>query len=283
MPYTTQYPLKNGAFERAFFCLSAGSGVTIASNHTRAELDLPDTAAFLFLVIIGAYVQTITGFAMGLLIVGGVTILNLAPITFTAAIVGILSLANTSLILRHALRQVDRRFLLYLSLGMLPSIFIGVAILNSMSDSQTVLLRKILGAVIIIAGILLTLKPEPRSSQSSKIGITLTGIAGGLFGGMFSTGGAPPAFLMYRQPLALTVIRATLLAVFFITTLTRTVLITIDGQLTPKALTVCAIAVPLVLVTTHYAPRFAPTGADKTIRKSVFILLIIIGLLLIIK
>lgn len=245
-------------------------------------MDFLDVAAFLLLVMVGAYVQTITGFAMGLLIVGGVTILDLAPITFTAAVVGILSLANTSLILRHSLKHVNKKFLLYLLIGMLPSIFVGVYILSFMSESQTVLLRQTLGLVIITAGILLTLKPDPWPSQSSKLAISMTGIAGGLFGGMFSTGGAPPAFLMYRQPFELIVIRSTLLAIFFITTLTRTVLITIDGQLTGKALIVCAVAIPLVLLTTHYAPRFSPAGADSAIRKGVFVLLIITGILLII-
>ena len=246
------------------------------------ELDFIDIAALLLLITVGAYVQTITGFAMGLLIVGGVTILNLAPITFTAAVVGILSVANTSLILRYSLRQVNRKFLLYLCIGMLPSLYIGVYMLSFMSESQTLLLRKTLGIVIIIAGILLTLKPDPWPKQSSKLAIAIAGVAGGLFGGMFSTGGAPPAFLMYRQPLNLLVIRATLVAMFFITTVTRTVLITIDGQVTAKVLTVCAAAIPLVLLTTHYAPKFSPAGSDATIRKGVFMLLIITGILLII-
>ncbi len=245
-------------------------------------MDFLDIAVFLLLVMVGAYVQTITGFAMGLLIVGGVTILGLAPITFTAAVVGILSLVNTSLILRHSLRHVHKMFLLYLLIGMLPSIFMGVFILSVMSESQAVLLRQILGVVIITAGTLLTLKPDPWPTQSSKLAISITGVAGGLFGGMFSTGGAPPAFLLYRQPLELIVIRSTLLAIFFITTLTRTVLISLDGQLTGKVLTVCAIAIPLVLLTTYYAPKFSPIGADAAIRKGVFILLIITGLLLII-
>lgn len=240
-------------------------------------MDWFDTSLFLLLVILGAYVQTITGFAMGLLIVGGVTILNIAPISFTAAVVSLLSLLNTILVLRHSHKYINWKIVTYISIGMLPGIFAGVYLLNILSTSETLWLRRILGFVIILAGTLLTLKPEPWANSSNRLITSLTGVAGGVMGGMFSTGGAPIAFYMYRQPLELNIVRSTLLAIFAITTFSRTVIISFDGQLSTDILLVSAIAIPLVLLTTLAARKISPANADTTIRKFVFLLLILVG------
>ncbi|MDK1022741.1 MAG: sulfite exporter TauE/SafE family protein [Gammaproteobacteria bacterium] len=245
-------------------------------------MDWIDTGLFLFLVMLGAYVQTITGFAMGLLIMGGVTILNLAPIAFSAAVVSILSLLNAMLALRYSLKYVNWKTVGYTCAGLLPGLVVGFLILGLLGDSAYIWLRRILGVVIIIAGVLLTLKPEPWHRASGRWATSLTGVAGGLIGGMFSTGGAPIAFFMYRQPVELNIIRATLLAVFVVTTFSRTVAVAVDGQLTRDILAVSGVGIPLVLITTLFARKISPVNADITIRKTVFILLILIGAFLVI-
>jgi uncharacterized membrane protein YfcA len=244
-------------------------------------VDPVDTSLFLLLVIVGAYVQTITGFAMGLLIMGGVTILDLAPIAFSAAVVSILSWLNTILALRYSLKQVRWRTVGYVCAGLLPGLVMGYIILSLLSDASYIWLRRILGLVIIVAGTLLTLKPDPWDQLSGRIVTALTGIAGGIIGGMFSTGGAPIAFFMYRQPVELKIVRATLLAVFAVTTFSRTVIVAAGGQLSTEVLAVSAIGIPLVLFSTLFARKFSPKGADATIRKCVFVLLILIGISLV--
>ncbi len=234
------------------------------------------------LVMLGAYVQTIAGFAMGLLIMGGVTILNLAPIAFSAAVVSILSLLNTMLALRYSLKHVNWKTVGYTCAGLLPGLVVGYFLLGLLSDSAYIWLRRILGVVIIVAGVLLTLKPEPWDRTSGGSATSLTGVAGGLIGGMFSTGGAPIAFFMYRQPLEFNVIRATLLAIFAVTTFARTVVVALNDQLTHDILVVSGIGLPLVLITTLVARKISPASADTRIRKAVFILLIVIGASLVI-
>lgn len=241
-------------------------------------MDWIDTSLFLMLVMLGAYVQTITGFAMGLLIMGGVTILNLAPIAFSAAVVSVLSLLNATLALRYSLKHINWKLVGYICAGLLPGLIIGYLVLGLLSDSAYIWLRRILGGVIIVAGVLLTLKPAPWKQQSGAIPASFTGIAGGIIGGMFSTGGAPIAFFMYRQPVEFNVVRATLLSVFVVTTFTRTVVVAVNGELTQDILAVSAIGIPLVLVTTVLARKLSPASADPTVRKSVFVLLILIGI-----
>jgi uncharacterized membrane protein YfcA len=245
-------------------------------------MDWIDTSLFLMLVMLGAYVQTITGFAMGLLIMGGVTILNLAPIAFSAAVVSILSLLNTLLALRYSLKHVHWKSVGYICAGLIPGLLVGFLVLDFLSETAYIWLRRMLGIVIIIAGVLLTLKPEPWARTSGGLAASMTGVAGGLIGGMFSTGGAPIAFFMYRQPREFNVIRATLLTVFAVITFSRTVVVAANDQLSRDILAVSGVAVPLVLITTLVARKISPVSADTTIRKAVFVLLILIGVSLVV-
>ncbi|MFT7547282.1 MAG: putative membrane protein YfcA, partial [Candidatus Azotimanducaceae bacterium] len=115
----------------------------------------------LLLIIFGTMVQTITGFAMGLIIIGGVTVLGLAEIETTAAIVSLISVVNAFVALRYTYKFVDKQYIKWLALGMLPMILLGIFILDYLSGTSDGRLRKILGFVIVSAGILLMLKPAP--------------------------------------------------------------------------------------------------------------------------
>ena len=64
---------------------------------------------FLAVVALGAVIQTITGFAMGLVTMAGIAVLGVADIAFSAAVVSFISMANTSIGLRQGFRQGDWR------------------------------------------------------------------------------------------------------------------------------------------------------------------------------
>jgi uncharacterized membrane protein YfcA len=240
-------------------------------------MELIDAGWFLLLIAVGAFCQTITGFAMALIIMGGVVALDLAMVSFSAAVVSIVSLVNVIATLRHSYRQVDREVLFYLCLGMIPALIGGVVLLGFLSESSHALLRKILGCVIIMAGLLQLMKPQPWAERSAPFYAYLSGCLGGLSGGLFATGGAPIAFFMYRQPVSIEIIRATLLSVFAVSTLGRTLVITAAGQITTEILIISSIAIPLVLVSTAIAHRAAPYLSDIVVRKTVLGLLILVG------
>jgi len=240
-------------------------------------MELIDAGLFLLLIGLGAFCQTITGFAMALIIMGGVTALDLALVSFSAAVVSIVSLVNVIAALRHSYQQVDRRLLAYLCVGLVPALIGGVVLLGFLSESSHTLLRKILGAVIIMAGLLQLMKPEPWINRSTPVYATLAGCLGGLTGGLFSTAGPPIAFYMYRQPIAFETIRATLLSIFALSTLGRTLAITVAGQITTEILIISGIAIPLVLLSTALAHKVTPYLADIVVRKMVLGLLILVG------
>lgn len=241
------------------------------------------TILFLMLVALGAMVQTITGFAMGLIIIGGVTALGLADIGVTAAVISLITLVNTSIALRQTYRNINFRFVLLFTCGSLPMVVVGVYLLELMSGAGQEVLATALGVVIIVAGSLLMAKPEPYEKVTHPVVASLVAGTGGLIGGLYGAGGAPLAYLMYRQPLELMIIRATLLASFSVSTIVRTVSITAAGQIDDEVLALFAFSLPVVILVTLLGTKIAPKLPDALIRKFVFILLILLGLFLIFR
>jgi hypothetical protein len=54
----------------------------------------PELLLFIVIAGLGSFVQALSGFALGLIVLGSVTLLQLAPIPFTAAVISMISLAN---------------------------------------------------------------------------------------------------------------------------------------------------------------------------------------------
>lgn len=240
-----------------------------------------DLIAFLVFVVIGATVQAISGFAMGLIIMGGVTALGLADIGFSAAVVSLIAMVNTSVALRRTHRFIDRGIFARLAAGLILFTAVGVALLGYLAEAFYDLLRLLLGVVIIGAGSIMMLRPSPFTRVSLPAVVFATGAAGGVIGGLYGAGGAPLAWLMYRQPIAFQAIRATLLATFFTSTFTRTGVVIVSGSMTVDILVTAALAVPLVIASTVLGTRLAPIVPEAMIRRGVFGLLIVAGAMLI--
>ena len=107
------------------------------------------------------------------------------------------------------------------------------------------------------------------------------GVSGGLLAGLYSAGGAPLAYFMYRQPVALNVIRFSLLAIFAITTSARSIMVGVFGQLNMSIVVMSAVAVPLVIVVTLATARLTPHVPDRLVRLLVFFVLLVVGGILI--
>lgn len=244
---------------------------------------MPEINIILFLVLVagGALVQTITGFAMGLLIIAGVTALDIAEISFTAAVISIISLTNTAVALRHNRRHIDTHYLKWVSIALVPVMVGGFMLLNYLSADYYNLLKVLLGIVIISAGVMLMITPAPYRNQSPKLAIFSCGVLGGLIAGLYSAGGAPLAYFMYRQPIELNVVRSTLLAIFAISTMWRTVLAAVAGHLDSSVLIVAGVSIPVVVLVTMLTGRVVHHVPDKLVRRLVFILLIGVGTFLI--
>lgn len=243
----------------------------------------PELALFLLFVTIGALVQAITGFALALIVMGAVTALNLADISTSAAIVSLIALMNTTLALRKSYRSADRQLVVGMIAGLLPFTALGVVVLGYLSETFYSGLRLLLGIVIIGAGSILMIQPRPFRSRSGLAAAVVTGASGGMIGGLYGAAGAPLAWLMYRQPIDFQVIRATLLMTFLASTVGRTLVVILTGQMTVPIMVTAALSIPLVVTATLIGVRVAPHVPERLIRRGVFGLLVMVGAFLIIE
>lgn len=237
--------------------------------------------AFLGLVALGSYVQTVSGFAIALIIAGGVTTLGLASVAFTANVISFVALANTAVAVHSRHSHIDMKIMIYASIGVFVLSGVGLMLLDLLSSNSIDLLEILLGIVLLGSGALLMFRPHPLKSVSPNYAHLIAGGFGGLLSGMFGTGGPPLVIHLYRQPLAFPVIRTTLLAILGIMPLIRIGMETYNGNITAQVLTLSAYSVPVSIVSTILARRFPPPLSDLAMRRLAFGLLCVLGVSLI--
>ncbi len=246
-------------------------------------MELVSLLTFLGLVALGSYIQTVSGFAIALIITGGATAFGLAPVAFTANVVSFVALANTAVAVHKRHMHVDLNILLYASAGVLILSGVGLAILHHLSNRSIDLLETLLGIVILGSGALLMTHPHPLKKVSPSYVHLIAGGFGGLFSGMLGAGGPPLVIHLYRQPLEFAVIRTTLLAILGIMPFIRIGLESYSGNITADVLKLSALGVPVSILSTLFARRFPPPVSELMIRRFAFGLLCLLGLSLIVS
>jgi len=236
--------------------------------------------SYLALLAFGAYVQTVTGFALGLFVMGIATLADLASVATSAAIVTISSLVNTGVALSKEHHHVDWQQVWRLGAGLLPAMLAGMWLLENLDNDTSESLRVLLGVFIAAGAVVLVLKPHPRSKPAGMLKAFSLGAIAGLFGGLFSTAGPPVVYHLYREPIAINTIRMSMLALFAIATLVRLMLIIPVGHVTQFVIWVCLTGAPVIVIATWAGQRFVPPLSDSGMRRLAFSMLFIIGVVL---
>lgn len=241
-----------------------------------------DSLCLLFLVIgIATYFQTVTGFGLGMIVMGATSGFKLAPMDLVAAVVSLISLASSAVALRGCLHLIDWRAIRAVLIGVLPSIIAGVMLLEYLSETASMLLQFLLGSTITYSGIIFAVRPTQLSERSSDRGFFFSGLLSGLSGGLFGLAGPPVIFLFYRQPMAAQAIRSMLLLVFASTSLTRSIFVATQGGLTREvwglATAAALLAVPVAFLAKRYPPPLSPVGINRL----AYSVLVLIGISLI--
>ena len=230
------------------------------------------------LAFAGSFIQALTGFALGLIVMGTAGLLGLASIPFLAAVVSMISMANGAWVLGRHPRAIDWPQLGWMTLGLAPMIALGMALLAWMNAAVPVLLQQLLGVVILAAAAVLFFRPHPLHRPSGAMAGLLSGAAGGVLGGLFSTAGPPIVFHIYRQPWDMGRIRSTLLAIFFLSTLLRLVVQILRGEFEPAMLEAAAWCLFPVLLAAQLGARLTRHVPIKLMRRLAFVLLAASGL-----
>ncbi|PPC75892.1 hypothetical protein WH50_22170 [Pokkaliibacter plantistimulans] len=246
-------------------------------------MGLTDSLLTLLIIALGSYMQTLTGFAFGLIVIGGMTLLGLAPIAMAAFVVSFLSLFNSVIALWGHGAKIQRGWLARMFLAAVPTMALGIWGLSHLGQAQARLLEGLLGLIIILCSALMMLKPEPRQTPSEGWAFSLSGMLAGVMGGLFATFGPPVAYIMYRQPQPLEAIRATLQALFISTAIARIAMASGVQQLDSQTLILSLVGMPVVFVATVLGRRYRLPVPELMLRRMAFILLMLTGFSLMIS
>ena len=235
-------------------------------------------AIFIVAVGLGAWVQGATGFALGIVFMAIVQIAGVMSIADAAAVISVLALFNIAVGLVGATRKIDWPIFRGIAIGQFPAIVLGVWLLTILSANQTQLLGLLFGLFLLFSSAFIVVRPQPLPERSKTWTAYVAGFFGGIFGGMFSTAGPATGWYCYRQPLAISILRATLLAGFLAHALTRTALVGGTGFYDRELLLYIAIGLPVALVATWFARLYPPRISDLLARRLIFLLLAFVGL-----
>jgi len=237
----------------------------------------PALAALVATIAFGTYFQTVTGFGLGMIVMGAASAFALAPLPEVAAVVSLVTLVNSAVVLHGRLGMVDWPAARAILLGVVPSIVVGVLLLDYLSDSAAQVLKFLLGATITCSGIVFALRPAVLARRSGNASFFASGIFAGLFGGLFGMAGPPVIFHFYRQPMALEAVRGMLLLVFAFTSATRTVFVGLQGGLTAQVWLLAGAAIAFAALSAVLGRRFPPPLPAATMRRIAYGTLILIG------
>lgn len=240
-------------------------------------MDIESLAGLLAIAFIAAYTQTLTGFALGLIMMGGIGLTGVLPLTDAAVLVSILVIVNASQVLAKGWRDIAVAQFLPALMASLLFLGLGYLLLGLMVDTSLDWLKLALGIVIIGSSIQLSLKPAQHLVLSGPASFAAFGAVAGVMGGLFSTAGPPLIYHFYRQPLKAVVVRETLVAIFAVNALIRLALVAGAGHLPSASVWWGLLAIPAVIVATHLARRYPPPLSPLAMRRMAFLLLFLSG------
>lgn len=236
-------------------------------------MSVSQALAFMVMAGFAAYVQTLTGFAFGLILMAAVALSEIMPLRDAAVVTGVLTLVNASIMLSKGWTEVLRKQLVFVLLSSLPSLVIGYLLLENLAGNGLIALRILLGAIIIVSSLQLVMPPRREERRAADQSFVVFGVFSGLMSGLFSTGGPPLVYHFYRQPFPLVAIRETLVAIFGVNALIRLGVVFVDGTFPDRQYWAAFMAIIPVMAGTQLARRLPPPISPRLLKLIVFVLL----------
>jgi uncharacterized membrane protein YfcA len=186
------------------------------------------------------------------------------------------------LLIRSEYKKINWKMLIPVVIGAAIGTLLGTFFLKSL---DTELLRKILGAVIILFSLNLIRKQIQETQPVSNIVGVIAGLVGGTLGGIFGTSGPPFVLFMANKIKDKAILRATLIGLFTIDFSWRIVVFMATGLFTSEVLKYTLYLTPALILGTIAGSLtfFKVSISEKRYKQLVAGLLIIAGILLILK
>jgi uncharacterized membrane protein YfcA len=234
-------------------------------------------ATFLVFVAGAVYAQALTGFALALILLGLVGATNLVPLIDAVNATTIIGFCTAWLFLYRNRALRIEKVLVPTVVASAAGVVVGALLLGWLAETAYQVLRLVLGVSIVACALSLWQAARPLPAMSSPRVFAFTGGIAGLLGGMFSAGGPPLVYLLYRQPKPLAWVRQSLMVFFGFSTSLRLFIVVPSGEFSLFALQLAAEALPVVFLMTWFAVRHPLPLSPRLFKAIICVLLITTG------
>ncbi len=227
-------------------------------------------------IVIGFFVQTIIGFSAGLIALPILLIvLNIKDAVVINSI--FLFLFSCLLVIKNR-KFIEKKLVFQLSIFIIIGLILGVFILKI---GNPIILKKILGVFIILYVGYNFLKKK-KLPLLNKLG-PLLGFIGGLFAGMFSSGGPSIVAYIYNKLKDPVTIRATIIGTLAITNLLRLPLLAVNNLVRIELLSRALWVLPFFILAIYLGQKVS-NKVNKTVFKNILLVFLFLsGVALIIR
>ena len=236
---------------------------------------LPDGAVLnAAIVLFASFLAGLFGFGFGIV---ATALLSLAlPLAHAANLVNLASPFVTASLFWQLREHVDQRSVLriapWLALGVVGGVLALAAI-----DSR--LLVRVLGA-FVVAVALWNLIAKPLRVPESVLGDAIAGGLSGLFGGAFNSGGPPLIAYVYSRPGTPDQLKATLQALFLVSTFARMAFASAHGVMHAGILAEAALATPFAVAGQYFGHALSTRLSGERFRRLSWMGLLALGAVL---
>ncbi len=227
-------------------------------------------------IFFGFFVQTVIGFAASVIAIP--IILAVCKLQDAVAIMAILLfLFSFTLVLKNH-KDIDRSILLEIGVGIMLGILVGV---STLKYGNPVFPKKGLG-VFIILYCLYCLTKQKTIEIFKKLGL-LFGFAGGIFSGLYTTGG--PIYVVYitNRLSRSSNLRASIIGVMAISNFLRLPILAANRLISIHCIEVAMLVLPLFILSIYLGHKVYSKINEQFFRKIVLAVLLVSGLVLIVK
>jgi hypothetical protein len=204
-------------------------------------MDLEGVASTLLLVGGASFVAGLFGFGFGIVATAGLALSM--PLVAAANLVNLASPFVTASLYWQLRDAVLRRVVLRIAPWLIAGVALGVLALSSLDSA---LLVRALG-VLVVAAAAWNLSGRPLRLPESVFADAVAGLASGVFGGAFNSGGPPLIAYVYSRPGSLAALKGTLQALFLVSTFARMGLVALQGLFDASLWRSAALAIPFAV------------------------------------
>lgn len=233
---------------------------------------------FMVFVAIAVYAQSVTGFALVLILLGLVGLVDLVSLPDAANAVTVLIIVNALMFFyRRKTARIERGIMSAVGTTLVGT-FLGMLLLAFLAANAYQVLKLVLGFSIVACAVLLWRTSSPFKTTSGSGYFAAIGLVSGVLGGLFAAAGPPLVYAVYRQPWPIERIQESLIFCFAVGAVLRLLLVIAYGDFSRLALILAVEAIPVTLIVTSLSASRPPPVSGASMKHIVSLLLVGSGL-----